>query len=233
VLRGCTTAEQAADLLPEDETLLRSTREHFLVHVSPEEFTRRTQDPEVQPFLKLLEREQDFGLTLLRAMENGTIRRVAIHGDTKLDNFLFTRESNQVKALVDLDTIMPHTWLADWGDMVRSLANVAGEKEEDLSKVQLDTEIFEAVARGFLSTAQSTTGAEVELMVQAVEIIALELGLRFLTDHLRGDSYFKLSSTDPPGLNRTRGMVQLTLFERIREKESWAEECIGRLRNQR
>ena len=73
---------------------------------------------------------------LLEGMESGRIRRLAIHGDTKLDNFLFSTRTGRVKALVDLDTIMPHTWLADWGDMVRSLVNVAGEKERDLSRVQ-------------------------------------------------------------------------------------------------
>ena len=100
-------------------------------------------------------------------MESGRIRRLAIHGDTKLDNFLFSTRTGRVKALVDLDTIMPHTWLADWGDMVRSLVNVAGEKERDLSRVQVDMDVYRAVARGFLSTAREVTPAEVDLMADA------------------------------------------------------------------
>ena len=90
-------------------------------------------------------------------MESGRIRRLAIHGDTKLDNFLFSTRTGRVKALVDLDTIMPHTWLADWGDMVRSLVNVAGEKERDLSRVRVDMDVYRAVARGFLATAREVT----------------------------------------------------------------------------
>jgi Ser/Thr protein kinase RdoA (MazF antagonist) len=152
---------------------------------------------------------------------------VAIHGDTKLDNFLFSGETGRVKAMVDLDTIMPHTWLADWGDMVRSLVNVAGERERDLRRVVVDMDIYRALARGFLRTARKVTPAEVELMADAVEIIALELGTRFMTDHLRGDTYFKLSPTDPPDLNKVRGMAQLTLFERLGDIGEAARRCIA------
>jgi N-acetylhexosamine 1-kinase len=151
-------------------------------------------------------------------MESGQIRTVAIHGDTKLDNFLFSTRNGFAKALVDLDTIMPHSWLADWGDMVRSLSNLAGEKEANLSKVQVDTEIFDALARGFLTAARKVTQAEIDLMVDAVKILALELGIRFLADYLRGDSYFGLGPTDLPDLNKRRAMVQLTLFERLQKK---------------
>jgi N-acetylhexosamine 1-kinase len=159
-------------------------------------------------------------------MESGQIRTVAIHGDTKLDNFLFSATDGRVKALVDLDTIMPHSWLADWGDMVRSLSNLAGEKEADLSKVQVDTEIFEALARGFLNTARMVTEEEIELMVDAVQILALELGVRFLADFIRGDSYFKLGPTDLPNLNKRRAMVQLTLFERLLEQSGHLQQVV-------
>ena len=167
--------------------------------------------------------------SLLEGMESGRIRRLAIHGDTKLDNFLFSTRTGRVKALVDLDTIMPHTWLADWGDMVRSLVNVAGEKERDLSRVQVDMDVYRAVARGFLSTARRVTPAEVGLMADAPQIIALELGLRFLLDYLRGDSYFKLGPADPPDLNGARAMAQLSLFRRLRERADEARRFIADL----
>jgi hypothetical protein len=114
--------------------------------------------------------------------------------------------------------------------MVRSLVNVAGEKERDLARVQVDMDIYRAVARGFLSAAREVTPAEVDLMVDAVQIIALELGLRFLTDYLRGDSYFKVGPADPPDLNRVRAMAQLTLFRRLRERADEARRFIGGLR---
>jgi Ser/Thr protein kinase RdoA (MazF antagonist) len=166
-------------------------------------------------------------------MESGRIRRMAIHGDTKLDNFLFCTRTGKVKALVDLDTIMPHTWLADWGDMVRSLCNVAGEKETNLDCVDADLDVYRAVARGFLTCAQRVTPHEVDLMADAVEIIALELGVRYLADYLRGDTYFSVGESDPPDLNRTRAMVQLALFERLQHHRLAADRCIGALREAR
>jgi hypothetical protein len=217
VLAGHRTPEDAGELIPSDPTVRQSTEEHFLVHLEDPEYRRRLDDPEFRPWVDLVQSEEAFGTSLLEGMESGRIRRLAIHGDTKLDNFLFSTRTGRVKALVDLDTIMPHTWLADWGDMVRSLVNVAGEKERDLTRVQVDLDVYRAVARGFLSAAREVTPAEVDLMADAPQIIALELGLRFLTDYLRGDSYFKLGQADPPNLNRVRAMAQLALFRRLRE----------------
>jgi hypothetical protein len=230
VLAGHRTPDEAADLLPADPAVLHSTEEHFLVHLEEPEYRRRANDPDFRPWIDLVRSEEAYGVTLLEGMESGRIRRVAIHGDTKLDNFLFSTRTGRAKALVDLDTIMPHTWLADWGDMVRSLVNVAGEKERDLSRVRVDMDVYRAVARGFLSAAREVTPAEVALMADAPQIIALELGLRFLTDYLRGDSYFKLGPADPPDLNRARAMAQLTLFLRFREGADEARRFIDGLR---
>ncbi len=229
VLAGNRTPEEAASCLPADAVVRQSTERHFLVHIPAEEYRRRMEDPDLRRFIALAIEQEEFGMTLLREMDTGLIRRLAIHGDTKLDNFLFSTRTGRVKALIDLDTIMPHTWLADWGDMVRSLVNVAGEKEADLGKVRVNGDIFRAVARGFLRSARNTTPHEISRMVDAIQIIALELGLRFLADHLRGDSYFRLGRADPPDLNKIRAMVQLTLFERLRESADTARECIDAL----
>jgi len=226
VLAGNRTLESASQYLTEDPLVRQSTEQHFLVHLPEGEYSRRMNDPALVHFIDLARRNEDFAMTLLRDMEAGKIRRQAIHGDTKLDNFLLSTRTGRVRALIDLDTIMPHTWLVDWGDMVRSLANVAGEKETNLSNVAVDLKIYEAVARGFLRSARDVRREEVARMVDAVRIIALELGIRFLADHLRGDSYFKLGPADPPDLNKTRAMVQLTLFERLTEAVGLTSRCI-------
>ena len=226
VLAGNRTLESAAKYLPEDPLVRQSTEHHFLVHLPDGEYQRRMNDPALLPFIELARRQENYAMTLLREMESGKIRRQAIHGDTKLDNFLFSTRSGRVRALIDLDTIMPHTWLVDWGDMVRSLANVAGEKETDLRKVSMDLGIYEAVARGFLRSARDLRREEVARMADAVQIIALELGIRFLADYLRGDSYFKLGPADPPDLNKTRAMVQLTLHQRLVEAADKTQACI-------
>ncbi|MGC8667482.1 MAG: phosphotransferase [Chthonomonadales bacterium] len=217
VLSGNRTLEQARALLPQDPILLQSVERHFLVHLSQEDYAARLADPELAPFLEVARRHAAFGRSLLDALRAGHVRRVAIHGDTKLENFLFDSATGRVRALVDLDTIMPHTWLADWGDMVRSLVNVAGEKEPDLHRVQVDLPVYEALLKGFLSTARAVTEAEVARMADAVEVIAWELGIRFLADYLRGDTYFQPSPEDPWDINRTRAMVQLSLFQKLRQ----------------
>jgi hypothetical protein len=231
VLAGNRTLEQAEAYLPQDPEVRQSTQQHFLVHLPEEEQRRRLEHPEVRPFIQLLRDNEAQALLLLREMQAGQIRRSAIHGDTKLENFLFDAESGQVKALVDLDTIMPNTWLADWGDMVRSLCNVAGEKEPRRERVQVDMDIYRAVATGFLRSARNVTGRELELLVDSVEAVALELGMRFLTDYLRGDSYFKLGPADPVDLNKIRGLSQLTLFERLRAVSDEARACVDGLRS--
>lgn len=230
VLHGSATLEDAAQFLPEDEVLRESTQQHFLLHLPPERYRQRMNDPDLQRFIELAVGEEPFAMTLQRELEAGRIRTVAIHGDTKLDNFLFSTQTGRVKALVDLDTIMPQTWLADWGDMVRSLVNVAGEKEADMARVQVDMEIFEALARGFLSTASEITGEEAALILDAPQIIAIELGVRFLADYLRGDSYFTPGPADPPDINKVRAMVQFTLFERMRDQQEAARRCISGMR---
>ncbi len=226
VLAGSRTIAEAAPYLPDDPVVRDTTQFHFLVHLDETAYRQRLEDPDIQPYIDLALESRELAFALLRAMDRGTIRRVAIHGDTKLDNFLFDEASGDVRALVDLDTIMPHTWLADWGDMARSLVNVVGEKAADLSKVRVDLDVFEALARGFLSVAREVTEAEIELMVDAVQILALELGVRFLADFIRGDSYFQPASSDPPDINKTRAMVQLTLYRELTRHASRMRRCI-------
>lgn len=218
-LRDCTCLEEAEDLLPTNPEERTAAEHHFYSRLSPEERRRRREDPELQPFIETALKYKTLALTLQDARERNELRTTAIHGDTKIENYLFDTRTGRIIALVDLDTIMPLTWLADWGDMVRSLCNVAGEKETDLSKVQVDREVYRAVMEGFLGEAKTATPAEINLMPTAVQAITLELGVRFLSDYLRGDTYFLLGRTDPPDLNRTRAMVQIRLFERLLEHE--------------
>jgi len=232
VLAGHRTLEAAAPHLPADPEVRQATQQHFLVHVPPDEYRRRVDDPGVRPFLDLLRDSAATALLLVRGLASGEIRRTVIHGDTKLENFLFDARTGRVKALVDLDTIMAHTWLADFGDMVRSLCNVAGEREPDPDKIQVDMEVYRAVATGFLRSARNVTARELDLMVDSVEAIALELGMRFLTDYLRGDSYFRLGAADPPDLNRIRGLCQLILAQRLRARADEARELVARLRRE-
>ncbi len=218
------TLSDSREFLPEDPILKASTEQHFLVALSDAQFVERVNDPDLMPYIELVKEREPFAMGLWAAVKDGRIRHTLIHGDTKIENFLFCTESGKVKSLVDLDTIMPFTWLADWGDLQRSMVNVAGEKERDLTKVLVDREVYESVAKGFLESAQEITDNEVSMMVSAVQAIALELGLRFLTDYLRGDTYFRLGEDDPADLNKVRAIVQLTLYRRLVEFGPEAEQ---------
>lgn len=229
VMDGNRSMGDAATYLPDDPILRTSTGPHFLVAISESEAESRKNDPELRPYIELVQEQEPFAMALWTAIAQGRIRETLIHGDTKIENFLFDTETGNVKALVDLDTIMSFTWLADWGDMLRSLVNVAGEKETNLSKVTVDTDVYRAVTEGFLATATEVTGQEVSMMVSSVQAIALELGLRFLTDYLKGDTYFQLGEDDPKDLNRTRAMVQLTLYRRLVEFGPEAEAIVSDL----
>lgn len=231
VLDGNRTEADASRCLPANPELRQSTREYFLVHREREEYRQKIEDPGIRRCIELALEQRPYAMKLARGLETGELRRVIVHGDPKLENFLFSERTGKAIALVDLDTIMPHTWLSDWGDMARSLINAAGERETDLSKVAADSEIFESAARGFVCAAHHVSEREVSYMVDSVQIMSLELGVRFLADYLRGDNYFRLSPSDPPDLNRTRALVQFRLFEDIRSSAVRFEEiladCLG------
>lgn len=212
-LQGFRSLDEVEDQLPADEETRSCTAKHFLCALDEEERLARRNEPDLQYFIDYAISHEPLALGLQEKRERGEIREVAIHGDTKIENFLFCRNNGRVRSLVDLDTIMPHSWLADWGDMIRSLTNIAGEKERDLSRVQVNREVYDAVSEGFLGASKSATEDELKLMPQAVKIIAVELGVRFLADYLRGDTYFQLAPGDPRDLNKVRAMVQLRLAE--------------------
>jgi len=227
-LAGHRSLGDVADLLPECPETRAATEKHFYCALDKSEWNARRGDPELKRVIELALDYEALAVGLQEARESGEVRTTVIHGDTKIENFLFDRSTGRVVSLVDLDTVMPLTWLADWGDMVRSLCNRVGEKERDLNKVKVSSDAYAAVLDGFLSTASTPTSAEVEMMPRAVQVIALELGVRFLADYLRGDTYFALGPDDPADLNKTRAMVQLTLFEKLLEHEPEARGLITR-----
>jgi hypothetical protein len=228
VLSGCGSLAEAGPVLPADVEVRESTESLYYLACSADEARARREDPELAPFIELALKWEGRAMTLQDGTAAGVLGKTAIHGDTKIENFLFHASHHQVVSLVDLDTIMPYTWLADWGDMIRSLVNVAGEKETNLDRVRVDRDVFRWTAEGFLSASRGASEAELDLLLVSVQAIALELGVRFLADYLRGDNYFALGPNDPPHLNKTRAMVQLTLFQRLLEAEEWAGDLIGR-----
>ena len=139
------------------------------------------------------------------------------HNDTKINNVLLDEATGEGVCVIDLDTVMPGLAPYDFGDMVRSLTNPAAENERDLAKVEMNFATFESLLRGYLSgAAEFLTPAEKNLLPVSGAVIAFELGLRFLTDFLSGDTYFK---TRREGENLDRCRAQFKLFESIRRQE--------------
>jgi hypothetical protein len=235
VLKGNRTFEESLVRLPSDPTLRQSTGRHFLVQLDPHKYRIRMKNPQVRRLAALALENRSYCLKLQKKLKSGNLRTVVVHGDTKLDNFLFSTITGKVKALVDLDTVMPHTWLSDWGDMTRSLINVSGEKMGNPDGIKIDLDIFKALARGFIGSSRPLPRHEVELMVDAARIMALELGVRFLTDYVRGDTYFRLGAGDPADLNRIRAAVQFSIFQglgrRNEEARSYIADLCGTAKN--
>lgn len=138
------------------------------------------------------------------------------HNDTKLNNVLFDKKTNTPICVVDLDTVMPGLSVYDFGDAIRYGANTAAEDEKDISKVSLDINLYEQYVRGFLSTAgESLTAEEVACMPLSAKIMTLECGMRFLTDYIDGDVYFKTAYKEH---NLVRCRTQFALVADMEKK---------------
>ena len=154
---------------------------------------------------------------LIDLMKKGEIPERITHNDTKLNNVLLDDTTGEGICVLDLDTVMPGLSLYDFGDLVRTSVSPADEDETDLSKVCVRMDIFRALVRGFLDGAQGClTKKELELLPFSGELITFEIGLRFLTDYLNGDNYFKISR-DNHNLDRCR--TQFMLVKRLIEQE--------------
>ncbi len=129
---------------------------------------------------------------LVDMLEKGELPLRVTHNDTKLNNVLFDTKTGKAFCVIDLDTIMPGLSLYDFGDSLRFGSNTAAEDEADLSKVSVDLELFEAFARGYLSSAAFTlTQSEIDNLAFSAKLMTYECGVRFLTDYIDGDIYFK------------------------------------------
>jgi Phosphotransferase enzyme family len=143
-------------------------------------------------------------------------RRV-VHNDCKLNNLLLDDRSGEALCVVDLDTVMPGTAVFDFGELARTGACPAAEDERDLARVRVDRDLFAALASGFVAGARGVlSAAEVRALALAGSLMALENGVRFLTDHLEGDHYFRIARPDH---NLDRARAQLRLAERMLEAE--------------
>ena len=161
---------------------------------------------------------------IINKLNNNTIPYRVTHNDTKVNNVLMNKETLDYLAVIDLDTVMPGSMLFDYGDGIRSTTCTCLEDEHDLSKVKIDLELFESYTRGYLSEiSDCITQEELNLMAKSIEIITLELAIRFLNDYINGDTYFKVEY-NKQNLYRTK--AQLALVKDIETKLDYMDSFI-------
>ena len=150
---------------------------------------------------------------IISARKQGDLPTRVAHNDLKFNNVLFSRSNGRAVAVVDLDTCMPGALPDDFGDFIRNTCVSANEDERDLSKISLDMNLYRAAVTGFLQGLKfELQEAERDLLPIAPAVLALTLGVRFLTDHLSGDRYFKIHR---PGHNLDRARSQFQVFREI------------------
>lgn len=177
---------------------------------------------EVEAELAFAFERADFAETLERARREGSLPLKVTHNDTKLNNILFDRASGKAVCVIDLDTIMPGYSVNDFGDSIRFGASTAAEDETDLSKVNFDINLYELYVKGFIEGAgDGLTECEKELLPIGAIMMTYECGMRFLTDYLSGDTYFR---TSRPGQNLDRARNQ---FKLVSDMEKKLPEMIG------
>ena len=166
--------------------------------------------------LAFVDRRREEAAKIVTMMEKGEIPERITHNDTKINNVMLAPDGTNV--VIDLDTTMPGSALYDFGDMVRTSSAAAAEDEKDLSKVYSKKEYFEALVKGYLSQAKFLTEAEKANLAFSGRLITLTIGIRFLTDYLAGDTYFR-TAYDDHNLVRCR-----TQFKMVESMEAQADE---------
>lgn len=174
-------------------------------------------DADLDRCFAIVEQYREMAPLLLEACDKGLLQVRIIHGDPKVDNFLFDTRGERVVGLIDLDTVGPGLLHYDLGDSLRSCCNRGGEGGDPL---QVDFDM--AACRAFLAGYGREMGDYLsrndrEYLYEAVLLISFELGLRFFSDHLRGNTYFKVRRQ---GENLQRALVQFALVQRIAEREA-------------
>jgi hypothetical protein len=184
----------------------RKRFEAFVAALEKDELNRAQSSKAEISFV--LQRESKVSV-LVDAQNNGEVPERITHNDTKLNNVMIDDMTGTGVCVIDLDTVMPGLSLYDYGDAIRSITNRAPEDEQDLERVNFDPEIFETYTRGYLESAGDVlTSQEKDYLAFSAILMTLECGIRFLTDHLRGDRYFKIHRADH-NLDRCRTQFKM------------------------
>ncbi len=172
---------------------------------------------DVKDEIAFCERNASLASALEDLRAGGSARECVTHNDTKVNNVMIDDLTGEGLCVIDLDTVMPGLALYDFGDMVRTATMPVAEDERDLALVEVDSAMYEAVARGFVEGAGGLLGPqEREHLVTAGRVITFECGMRFLADHILGDTYFRIHR---PEQNLDRARTQFALVDSLTRRE--------------
>lgn len=178
--------------------------------------------------LEFVRRREGAVDTVLELLATHAIPRRITHNDTKINNVMIDGDSDEAVCVIDLDTVMPGASLYDFGDLVRTATSPAAEDEQDLSKVVMQMPMFEALVDGYLDAAGAFLNeAEAEHLAFSGKLITMETGIRFLTDFIEGDVYFK---THRDGHNLDRCRTQFKLVAEIERQQDLMEKFVRKVR---
>lgn len=170
----------------------------------------------VQEEIEFVLQREALAHVLCDKQESGELPLRVTHNDTKLNNIMIDDETGRAICVIDLDTVMPGLSVNDFGDSIRFGASTAAEDEQDLSKVSMDLHLFEVYAKGFIEgCGGALTEAELDALPMGAMLMTFECGMRFLTDYLDGDHYFKIHRD---GHNLDRCRTQFKLVADMEEK---------------
>ena len=184
---------------------------------------------QVQPEIEFALARQAEMATIQNALTAGELPLRVTHNDTKLNNVLLDAKTRKALCVIDLDTVMPGFSVNDFGDSIRFGASTALEDETDLTKVSCSMELFELYTKGFLKGCDGKlTAKEIELMPMGAKTMTFECGMRFLTDYLQGDKYFRIHRE---GHNLDRCRTQFKLVEDMEQKWYTMNEIVKKYSN--
>ncbi len=202
-------ADYPADTLHEIIEGFHDTRARFSVFKKAVEEDVMGRAASVQKEIQFVLEHEDVANFFSELMDKGELPLRVTHNDTKLNNIMIDDETRKGICVIDLDTVMPGLAMNDFGDSIRFGASTAAEDEKDLDKVWCDMNLFDIYTKGFIEGCDGKlTKKEIELLPMGAKVMTFECGMRFLTDYLQGDTYFKIHR-EGHNLDRCRTQFKL------------------------
>lgn len=183
---------------------------------------------EVKDLIEEVEKRAEAMCIQERLYREGKLQKRTNHCDTKVNNMMFDADTDKVLCVIDLDTVMPGFVLSDIGDFIRTGANTGAEDDENLDNVNVNMDIFKAYTRGYMETAKAfLSPLEISLLPYGGRLLTYMQTVRFLTDYINGDTYYKIHSPKH-NLIRTKAQFKLlqSLEEHAEEMDSFMKEWL-------